>query len=345
MTFYLEADEDDPIDPTLDEVKDAALECIGWTNTVPTAGALERHLPLCHPIYPNLVAYNVRITPVEDQADFEVTEADPVGERGAPPIHPDQVNWRIWRFDVSFAPRPYRIIADALLSRQDDEWYDEDGNLTSFSHWQEHYRYCDYLFTPRAEYMKARAGQFKFRTAGGGAPNNVPYTDFPRVLLPDDVLTIRWHMVPQRYILSSNSYLRRFRNYINQKEFSLGYSASPPYPVGSMLYLGYKDRPYTHPFAVLDEDWGGPDVYSAEKLVDIDLEFLITRREVTDPPVPSNPNWLSQGWNAFANMRYGVASSGGGFYYVSADGAGASEEYPFFLSAPLELLFVDPDAV
>lgn len=344
LLFFLEADDDDEEVPTLEEVRAKIEEILGYTDTdVGANGKVQRVLPMAHPIYPGLTAYRVRVQPVPGEPDFEVEAADPEEILEAQPIHPDAVAWGSWQFDVRFAPKPYQMVATGTMPTITGSYKDAANATQSYTHYNEHFRYCTYEFAPRDEIAKARHGNLKFRRQAGTAPDGAPYADFPRLPLPDEVLTIRWHMVPQRFVTSAFSYLRAFKYHINQKPFTVGDSEYAP---GSILYVGYKTRQFSSPFAVLDDSWGGAGVTASAKLVDIDITLYITNRTAVDPPdlTGLNGNWLAEGWNTFPNLNYGAAGSGGGFFYVSADNGDGDKQYPFFNSFPVEMLFTDPDA-
>jgi hypothetical protein len=343
LTYFLEADADDPNPPTLQEKNAKVRELVGWTDTAVGNGNVQRNLPMAHPGSQNLVCYSVRVTPVGFEPVFSVEPADPDDRMEATPL-PDAVTWGSYRFDLSFAPRLYPMFSDSLLIRTDSQWRDEVGEIRAYSYFNEHYRYCTFSRTPRAEYVRAKHGEVRFRTGSGNPPDGAASAAFPNIPLPDSVLTVTWYRVPYRYVLSANSYLERFREYVNQFTWE-------DFPPGAILYKGYKDRRINPPFAELDPDWGGAGVFATEPLCDIDLEFWITRRTPTDPPTPTNPNWIASGWNCFPNYFYGRQ-----FFYLSSSrgdarpnetppvAADPSLAAPFFPSFPLEILWVDPDA-
>lgn len=226
LTYFLEADDDDPIPPTVAEVIAKIKELTGWTDTaVSPNGGLVRYLPQAHPIFQNLVAANVHVEPVRDEPKFTVLAPDPTEAREAEPVGP-ALAWGSWKFDVTFMPRPYPMISDARMEHTTDDWVDEDNNLQPIQYLPEWYRFCVFQTAPREEFVRGKLGDnARFVTGSGDRPNNVPYPAITTLPLPDDVLTVAFHNVPARWIESPNSYLRRFRNKINQKPW-MGYEAA-----------------------------------------------------------------------------------------------------------------------
>lgn len=347
LTFFLEADEEDEEYPTIEDVRAKVKQILGYTDTAVGANAkVQRVLPMAHPLYPNLTAYRVRVQPVPGEPEFSVEAADPEEILEAAVIHPDAVAWDSWMFEVSFSPRPFQMVTTAAMPTITDSVYEADGSgPVNYTHHNEHLRFCEYTFTPRAEFVYARGGQaqMKFRRHGGADPDNTPFPDFPRILLPDEILTILWRQIPQRFLTSANSHLRRWRNLVNQHPFSLGGAEFEP---GQLLYKGYKERAYSFPFPEIDDDWGGAGVFAASKVVDCEVEIWVTNRPATGTVTVENENWIPAHWNAQPNMRHGTTSGGtaGAFFYISADNADATKQYPMFSSFAMHLLFTDPDA-
>lgn len=330
LSYMLEADAEDPIPPTLDDVRNKIKELTGYTNPQSIGGLIDRALPMAHPIYQNLVVTNCRVTPVQYEPLFDVEEADPDGVMEAVPL-PDAIRWYSWRFDLTFGPRPYPMFGNSFVIEDDGQWTDPDGVIQPYTYFNEWDRYTTWTRVPKEEYVKARIGSVKFRRQGGAAPDGKPYSDFPRLLLPDDVLIVKWWRVPYRYIRSAESYLIRFRNHVNQ-------FAWEDFPPGCVLYRGFKETRVNPPFAELDPDWGGLGVFATNPLCDIELEFWTTSRRTTDAPTPANANFIAGGFNAFPSYYHQNK-----FFYASSDNAVAASQTPFFRSFPLEILFTDPD--
>lgn len=334
LTYYLEYDGDDPVGPTTEDLIEKIKELLGWTDTaVSLDGGLSRQLPQCHPIHRNLVVSNVRVEAVPNEEVFETRPADPDEALEAEPAS-DAVVWGSWRFDVTFAPRPYPMISDSLMEQKIDSWSDEDGALVAFFYREEWLRHTVFEVRPREEYLRAKIGESgRFVTGSGGDPDNVPVPAIAVLPLPDDTLLVTWYGIPSRFIDSPDSNLRRYRNRVNQAVW-MGYEP------GELLYKGFTEKRYSYPFPDLDPDWGGVGVFATEKLSDVTLEFHVTRRVATDPPASvANPHWVVGGHNLFFWIKTRKA------YYVAAQSDDPLLRFPFFNSFRVEFLFKDPDSV
>jgi hypothetical protein len=331
--YFLEADEDDAVPPTWDELQDKIKEVLGTTAFEPQAGQLSRTPPMAHPVYPNLTAYRVRVRPVAGDT-FSAEEFDDANFLEAPP--PDTYPlWDSYEFTIDFAPRPYAIVKDESIMRQRDTWTDETGAKLRYSFFPEWVRYTDAEILPRDDILKAKYGEMVFR-APGATVDKTPYVGIPFFPLPNDTLKLTWVAVPYRYITSPFSYIRRFRYCINQKAWE-------GWEPGSILYKGYSARRYSPPLAGLDPNWS-VGVISTEKLCDITFEFIVTRRTVTNPPASvANDNWVVGGHNCLPRIQDRK------FYYVSSRDRDSPDDqtkwFPQYKSFAIELLFQDPDVV
>jgi len=334
--YRLEDDDDSPDAPTAADVRATVQYFLGDTAFESFDGQIQRTLPLAHPVYPNLVADSVNIAPVQgDDFVAEVTDPDDVLE-AQPPAK--RIIWHSYEFTVNFAPVPYAMVRDERILKTESAWYDFSGVLQPFFYVNEWVRYTDLEVRPREEFIKAKQGQMKFRTAANKP--NAPYPGVSSMPLPNDSIMLTWYRVPYRYVKSANSYLRRYRFCVNQFAWE-GFDA------GELLYKGFTVRRYSPPIVGLDEKWD-VGVTSTEKLCDITIEFIATDRAATDPPATTDPpysdtnrNWVMNGFNLapyWRNRKY---------YYVSmvAKPPDFPDEVPMFRSFPVEILFTDPDVV
>jgi len=333
--YCLEADADSTDPPTALDVRETVQYFLGDTAFESFDGQIQRTLPLAHPIYPNMVADSVNVVPVGgDKFSWEVTDPDETLEAPPPKTY---VLWEAYEFTVNYSPVPYALIRDENIQRTEGQWTDTDGTPKSYFYWTEWWRYTDQEVKSRDEIIKAKYGKMKYRSASGNV--NAPYTSLAMMPLPNDSLFVTWYRVPYRYVKSTNSYLRRFRYRVNQFTWE-GYNP------GELLFKGYTPRRFAPPLAGADPAWESTSIASTEKLCDIVLEFIVTRRTGTDLPAMTNPpysnvngNWILAGHNLMPYFRDRK------FYYVSCEpkAPDSSKEFPHWTSFPVELLFTDPD--
>jgi hypothetical protein len=235
--------------------------------------------------------------------------------------------------DLEFTPRPYAVAANSQISPTVLHYFDTSGVSKTLLYSPEWLRYTDFDYVPAENYITARQGAFVFRETG--LANGKAFDGMPRLYLPDQTLRFRWTGVPYRYITSQNSYIEANRGRVNQL-FWYNWN------IGSLLYQNYSVTRYTPPVPrrVPFNGGGGGKIFSAEKLVDIEFYFLLTRRAAANPPIiPSNANWVAFGHNLhpwFFDR---------GFHYATAQGLPLlpATWVPSYLSFPVQQLFVDPD--
>lgn len=325
----------------LPDLPQAVSQIIGATSTAVGSGTLNRTLPLAHPLYPWLFASGVKIrgfgTPYK--ADSAAAFAEAIGL-------PYFTAYPNYEFNVEYTPRPYVVAGDNSIPLVPSAWADNNGTVWPVSVAAEWMRYANWWYDRKFESITCRQGQMKFRAADGSVVNGVPYADMPRLFMPDSILNIIWHQVPYRYITSPNSYIDGLIGLINQRPFTTWYP-------GELLYIGYTAKPYTPPVQNVDAFYTGTTgfIYSAEKLADVHLQFLRTKRYIVDSselfaPNPGTANAIQAGWNLQPWLKDRL------FHYVSSSPLGEignpvipdSDWKPLFNSTELGLLFTDPDA-
>lgn len=333
-TYYLLGEEYPSGQVTTSDIPDAITQIIGGTSTDIGDGTLERTLPLAHPLYPWLYADGVTIRGFG--AGYMYSGAQ---ELEAPPF-PDFTAYPNYQFDVQFTPRSYVIASDASVPTVPLSFYNTAGEEQEADVAGEWVRYTDWWYERKFESITSRQGQMMFRTETGNPPNGICYSDMPKLFLPDSLLKIVWYQIPYRYIYSENSYIDGLIGFINQNVFTT-------WPVGSLLYIGYTAKRYTPPVQELSQIYTGSTgyVYSAEKLCDVELLFLRTKRTLPsdgEAITPSNPNWVVAGWNLLpwlVDRKFHYATS-----FSGANPTETSSWTPMFPSTELSLLFTDPDA-
>ena len=331
----------------MQDVIDSITQILGSVNTAKSvSGALNRTLPLAHPLFPWLYASGLSVRGL-GQAYKEAGQ--PLLEAAPLPFFSAYPNYE---YNVEFTPRPYVLAQDTSVPLVPVSFYDKSSGTvavkgTIAAEWV---RYTNWWYDRKFESITARQGFMKFRLANSGTANNIPYSDMPKLFLPDSILHIVWHQVPYRYVYSSNSYIDGLIGYVNQNKWTT-------WNPGELLYIGYTAKPYTPPVQELDSIYTGTTgfIYSAEKWVDIELLFMRTKRkigaaaELYNNPVNGTVGqgyWVQGGWNLMPWLGDRL------YHYATAEQltpAGNSDTdktqwAPLFNSAEFALLFTDPDA-
>jgi hypothetical protein len=316
------------------------------------SGSLNRILPLSDPLYPwcyaNAVTGFRGVGGGIDQEPAELTTNTSTFSFWT--LYPN------YEFTVECSSRPYAVSPDTTIQNAAStvNWYDVNNTKQSTKFYPEWLRFCDRGFAPMDQYATQQRGGAYFQTNTGNEPGANKQATFQQsalMYLPDQVFRILWHGVPARYILSSNSYLNKFRGKVNQVDWNGPFSSvltnprSPSntngnigfFPMGSLLYQGYHPTFYS-PVLPLNTNVFGTFI-SYDLLVDLELIFLHTIRVAYDLPDLSatNKNYVAAGWNTHPYLPQRQ------FYYAYfKDQAG--NQRPAYSSFPVELLFTDPDA-
>lgn len=322
-------------DPTVQDIQDAIQQILGGlTSTNSTDGRLTRTPPLAHPQYNWLYA-----SAISNIRGIGAPVKTAAGAALEVPSLPNLALYPNYEFIVEFTPRPYVVAKDAsipLLKGQ--KFYDESNTQQTTVIAAEWIRYAWWQPLPQYDSITARFGQMVFQTQSGGEPQNIPFPGMPRLFLPNQILKIYWSQVPLRYIYSSNSFLTRFGGYVNQTTFTT-------WKPGQLLYLGCTPKPYTPPVQQLDSlNFGSSGfIVSAEKWCDIEMNFLLTTRQVQDGPTPTaNGNFIATGHNV--HPWPGSTTTTGGFFYATVKSGLSAKQKPVYPSTEFGLLFTDPDA-
>src|SRR5262245_5541547 len=279
-------------DVPVEALEEAIEALLGSTGLDPTDGRLVRVPPMAHPQFPWLVCNNIQ----NIQGLGEVEFVDGAADLEVPAI-PTFGRYPQYRLTTEWGPRPYPILQDSSIGLFSDVWYDEDDVDQPIEYANEWERYTDIEVLPIDAYVEGRQGQMCFRPAEGQMPGTATgtrqgYGAAPRMYLPDSVVKIRWSQVPYRYISSPQSYLRLYKATVNQMTFNCQRFSWGP---GELLYQGYATTRFTP--ALPDKDIWAPGLYSTEKLADIELTFLETKRKGQPSITPANRNWIAAGHN------------------------------------------------
>lgn len=330
--------------PTVEDLYVNMNALLGYTITDKPAaggnGGMQRVPPASHPLAFNMFAVDVGFRPVKGSL-FDKEEGDESLE--APPLVAGFCQYHNYLLDVKYQTLPFgRPRPDEMILNLSRTYYDEDGELQTLLYADEFNRYT--RFSPRPtppQLVTATAGEMRFRAPGNSAIDNSQFAAIPTHVLPDTIVSCIWYGVPMRYVTSRNSYLYRYRGYINQGDFL-------EYASGCLLYKDFNIiREFQPPLAEYDQDI--PGTFKVERLCDLELLFMYTTRQAEEVPVATdirNVNWLPQGWNLQPHYTDRL------YYYVTSQPANPNlsedeqKDYwrPQWLSAPFEILYKDPDA-
>jgi hypothetical protein len=358
-------------------------DVMGSTNPLPSAtGVMNRVMPLAHPIMQWLYCVGINdIQFIMNRSKSDPNAVDPplpgaadgaeltatVGDLEVPCV-PEFWLYPVVKITLDFQNLKYPLFQDSSISTIENTYYTPSGGSVVYTAPTEWWRYCNYERLPKEDVVNFKQGQINFAaqldaTHVKKPPNGAVFPGQPFFLLPNSLVTMRWEHVPYRYIQSANSFLQFYRGRVNQYAW---WDWNP----GELLYMGYKPTTYTQPTQSL-MPWptaaGPTGIFTAEKLVDIDLIFLETRRIGTNLPTPNFPppgsapwgswnyNWIIGGHNLlpWQDRNYYYATN-----YMQSSGTpvansiqvtlGASNVLnlgpPYYLSFPVELLFMDPDS-
>jgi hypothetical protein len=315
----------------------------GATAGTDGVGALRRTLPVPHPVFQ--YHYCSAIPSIQGIGVPVLTQSPDALFTGLPP-QSTYAAYPEYDFKLQFNPVTYAVLPDESISNFTGHWYDESGSNLSipFSYVNEWLRFSDFLIQPAGDFITATIGNgMKFRTTQPPGPTSADgktFTGQAKYYLPNSILKFTWYQVPYRYVLSANSYLEKYRGYINQNDW---YN----WKAGQLLYLNYAATRFTPPVPTAISWTGATDVFptsgvSQAKLCDLELTFLLTRRNCTDAPVPANKNSIPAHNNVqkFLGDRL--------WHYISTvqnPDTDNTKGAAFFPSFPVEILFMDPDAV
>ena len=334
ITYLLE---NPVVDQSQNDLQAAILEILGSVNYPASAdGRLARTPPLAHPLFPFWMA--VAIPGIKGLGEFTKTDAVP-GFEVAP--FPEFALYKNYWLSVEFQPLPFPVCNDVVIQVRTGGWYDDTSTTGTpsrgiYRYAEEWNRFTDYDFTPQFENITAQKGNMKFNCSAN-PPNTHTFPAMPRVFLPNQMLKITWYRVPYRFITSTNSYITRMVGRVNQNPWNNGIQQFAP---GTLLYLSYNAKRYTPP--IQTQIWNG-DVFTYEKYVNLEFVFSYTTRlaGATVSTAPPSQNFIAAGHN-LQNWLSGDRK----FYYVeSAPTTGSGiQKTPIWRSAPIELLFTDPDS-
>lgn len=323
------------------------------------AGSLVRVMPMCDPQFFGLFADppTVRVPPGEGYRPRPVSGDELLAVR---PITHGYSGYTAYEFVIPFGARPYAVLPDERMVADALDWYDVDGSRKRLTYYPEWLRFTQPFVEDIDSRISATVGSaMQFLVPSNNPPglDGAVYPGLPDMMIPDVQLKFRWYAVPLRYVMSSNSYLTRYKGFINQSGWVTPWGT---FAKGSLLYLGPKTvRTYTPPqFQALPQGntlLAGS--FFAQPLVDLELSFIYTTRkrgtrqttggDLTGDPdsVPNekrpNNNWVDGGHSLMPHFHSKT------FHYAHAKTEPANDYarwQPQYRSAPLpHVLFQDPD--
>lgn len=322
---------------TLAELNSLPGIILGYNNSASASDGvfkMSRNLPYAHPVFNQLYANGVSGLHGVGQPVKTANINDPLNA----PAFPYVALYPNYEFDVEFTSRNYAVLSDDLIFEVTSNWTpppSEASGSIAFTYAEEWQRYTDISILPQNDYITGVQGQSIFKTLTALKPDGDIFGGMPRLFLPNSILTMTWYDVPLRYMISANSYLNKYRGRVNQFAFYDTPSGDKLFDPGELLYLSYTPRTRTSP-VVSNMPWTGGDVTSV-KFMDVQIQFLYTKRTGEDIPTTASSNYIAAGHNLNPYFPYRA------FYYtIFKDTSGTQS--PQWLSFPVELLFTDPDA-
>lgn len=319
-------------------VEAAILDMVGHTSEpVPLDGTIRRTLPRRHPKYPFLFCSQAVETgygvPGGEEANPGIGgQSEPIVEVVA--SYPDVTLLATWE------QRPYNVLDDEAIFVESANWIDPDGVSRQVKYATEYLRFTRVRKTYNPQIITAQQGELMFANKDvTAAPHGYGLPGSPRINYPEFALEVVWHQVPYRYVWSRHSYFDSLANYVNHLEMDLeNYHFEP----GELLYTGYTYSDFWPPFSPASVLDGTAGALAFVKLVDVTLHFQGAYRVATDPPDVLNGNWVTdRGHNVLPSFTDRK------FHYVCSFSPDQRDDpnfwHPLFLSAPLQLLWTDPD--
>jgi hypothetical protein len=270
---------------------------LGAVNTTgPGDGRIQRLLPLAHPQWPWLYANNI----VSVRGIGECVKFNSISPLEAEPM-PAFALYPVYEFVIEFGSVPYAVLSDDDIETATftTPWVDVNNQAAAEQTYAtEWWRFTDYQVVPQNDWLTGTIGSSTvFQTEGGsgdkttdpGAKGGAVFPAMPRILLPNEIIRLVWHMVPWRFYSSPNSYLRRFRGRINQLPWY-------DWDAGELLYMGASPLRFTPPI-LQPVNWLHGSV-TVGKWCDLELSFIGTKRNgVNLPSSLPNDNYLAAGHN------------------------------------------------
>lgn len=324
--------------PTPQDVPDVMRTILGYTETAVWDGRIFRSLPIRCPKkgFTRLYAASVpAIRPAPNSLHEPAYDDNPSIDLGGNAVIGGDLSGyahhQQYLIDVEFLPRPYTLKANRDIRVRDLTWWDVNGEEVSTPIAEEWKRFTDHWTIDREDIATAIVGTgSKFKSTD--SMNGVPFNAQTSVWLPNFTFKIKWSEVPWRYYSSLSSFLRLLRGKVNQFEF-FGYQP------GELLYTNTTYVRYDRGIPLPDDDEAFFDS-EEQKLADFEITFIGTSGRIGTalPAPPANPNHIMAGHNL------GIDLLSKRYRYVVTNDKDNLEEPPY-LSAPMELLFTDPDAV
>lgn len=345
---------------TSQQLYDQIRAIIGGTNPGPSpralgspggAGSLDRIMPMCDSQMAGMFADSPMVR-VNSQENYRPDTYGLGPLLAVPPLVATFSLFNAIEADISFSPRPYAVLPNERMVPDYREFFDVDGTRRYLRHYPEWLRFVQVFVDDIDSRISFNNGSEMVYRVPSGLPanlNNSAFPGIPDMVVPDQKYVLRWYQVPLRYLTSANSYLVKYKGFVNQWTWLNGKLP------GSMLYMGCKSvRTYTPPQFLPTNQPLTVDGFTnimlgsfySEPLVDLELTFIYTARTVYTSldEVPAgelpNRNWIAAGHNLLPHpntRRYFYA------HVRTKDPNDFANQPPYYFSIPHAILFQDPD--
>lgn len=338
----------------IDGLQQAITQILGTVRASTSSPKLTRTLPVASPIFPYFYASAISgirgVGAPAKTATSTLAKTVAASPFTLPQPMPNIAMYPVWELSVEFTPRPYAAMTDDQIagsSKIVTTWTPPPStageviaNIDSIF-CQEYIRFTDFDIVPQNDSITGTQGTFTFRTKTPGATiEGKSFQGMVRMLLPNQILRLRWHEVPLNYYMSANSYLKRFVGYINQFDW-FPWGGDVVFPAGSLLYIGTNPVQYTSPVIQLQQ-WARGDL-STSKLATMEMTFLVTSRiggaSEGGQMTPANANFIAAGHNLlpfFPNREYHYS-------VFNSSAIDRTLQAPAWYSIPFDMLFTNPD--
>ena len=182
---------------------------------------------MVHPVCPWLYCSNIATiqgigvgTKTAAPADIDV------------PSLPFYYLWEQYVFTLEFSPLPFPPLPDDEITVKPTTWTDTDGTTVTSQFTTEYNRYTDIEVLSKEEAIMVQLGQMAFRTSSLDSPGGTTFSGMPKIVLPNQLLKVKWYGVPFRYFIVP--YIAKYPIRVNQTPWSL---ASKPTSRGNCSTL------------------------------------------------------------------------------------------------------------
>lgn len=318
-------------------------------------GGIRRSLPMRHAWSRNLFITAIKGLRGVGRHTAEVSEQDIFV-----PVLSGYPLYSNYECQVQFTAPDYEIKPNSEIKTIRSQYYNANGQLVSFNYSNEWIRYLEWKEISDPQVLSSKYGSMYAETSDDAAPGGpaatltgARYQGTPFQIMPNSIIKMKWHRVPLSFLTSPNSFIRNMPiGTINQYDwFDPKGDGRPMFKRATLRYDGYTHTHYSPPVRASNGDMFGFQFgLATDKLCDIEFTFARTNRDRFAERLPThaqaNLNWLVGGWNLLPWPRIPNRY----FFWHWVDETDAvtrldqTKWFPSHNSAPLELLFTNPDA-